>query len=99
MNTFSSRGILILTGLALVAPGWAAAQRPPGQPGAGPQPKSARPSIDYQTARLERKLTIGRATGAITIDGRLDEPDWPNAPVAKNFIQNDPREGMPATFD
>jgi hypothetical protein len=48
---------------------------------------------------LNRKLIATRAAGPIELDGRLDEPSWLTAPVAKNFIQNDPREGEPATFD
>lgn len=55
--------------------------------------------IDYGTARLERRLTIVRAAGEITLDGSLDEPAWRDAAVASHFIQNDPREGEPATFD
>jgi hypothetical protein len=55
--------------------------------------------IDYNTARLDRKIPATRATGAITLDGVLDEGAWSSAPTAKNFIQNDPREGEPATFD
>ena len=55
--------------------------------------------IDYDTARLERRLPATRASGPIALDARLDEPSWAGAPVAKNFIQNDPREGNPATFD
>ena len=31
------------------------------------------------------RLTARRATGPITLDGRLDEPDWQRAPVAKDF--------------
>ena len=31
--------------------------------------------------------------------GRLDEAAWQVAPVAREFIQNEPREGEPATFD
>jgi hypothetical protein len=56
-------------------------------------------SIDYGSARLERRLPATRATGRIELDGRLDEPTWTAAPVAKDFIQNDPHEGAPATFD
>jgi hypothetical protein len=56
-------------------------------------------NIDYDSARLDRKLPATRATGPITLDGLLDEPAWASAPVAKNFIQNDPREGQPATYD
>jgi hypothetical protein len=55
--------------------------------------------IDYGTARLERRLTILRAAGDITLDGSLDEPAWRDAPVANHFIQNEPHEGEPATFD
>lgn len=56
-------------------------------------------SIDYSTARLERRLEAVRATGPITLDGALDEPSWADAPRATHFIQNDPREGEPATYD
>jgi hypothetical protein len=49
--------------------------------------------IDYSTARLDRKLPATRAAGPIELDGRLDEPSWVNAPLAKDFVQNDPREG------
>ena len=33
------------------------------------------------------------------LDGSLDESAWSEAPVAHGFIQNDPHEGSPATFD
>jgi hypothetical protein len=46
-----------------------------------------------------RRLDAVRLAGEITLDGALDEPSWSQAPMAHNFIQNDPREGMPATFD
>jgi hypothetical protein len=55
--------------------------------------------IDYRTARVERTLPAVRATGPIRIDGALDEQDWARAPIARGFIQNDPREGEPATED
>jgi hypothetical protein len=35
-------------------------------------------------------------TGKITLDGRLDEPDWQRAPMSANFIENMPREKQPA---
>ncbi len=56
-------------------------------------------SIDYETARFERKLLAKRATGPIQIDGELEEEDWKGAPVATHFIQNEPHEGEPATYD
>ncbi|HXV59224.1 MAG TPA: DUF5916 domain-containing protein, partial [Vicinamibacteria bacterium] len=35
----------------------------------------------------------------IFVDGVLDEADWGDAPIASGFVQNDPREGEPATFE
>jgi hypothetical protein len=55
--------------------------------------------IDYQTARFERRLPAKRTSGPIEIDGDLREADWQTAPVANHFIQNEPREGEPATHD
>src|SRR5688572_14675066 len=55
--------------------------------------------IDYDTARRDRRLPANQARGPIVLDGRLDEASWAGTPVAKDFVQNDPREGEPATFD
>ena len=33
----------------------------------------------------------------IVLDGVLDEPVWQRAPVAGNFLQQEPNEGAPAT--
>jgi hypothetical protein len=60
---------------------------------------AASAAVDYATARLDRHLVAARAVGPITLDGVLDEPAWSDAPVAAHFLQNDPREGQPATFD
>jgi hypothetical protein len=51
------------------------------------------------TSSDERTTTAIRATSPIAVDGRLDEPAWQSAPPARGFIQNEPREGEPATFD
>ena len=56
-------------------------------------------AIDYETARNERRLPAKAAAGPIALDGRLDEASWAGAPVASGFVQNDPREGEPATYD
>ena len=53
--------------------------------------------LDFETARLERRLVAKRASDTINIDAFLDEADWVDAPLATGFIQNDPREGEPAT--
>jgi hypothetical protein len=55
--------------------------------------------IDYDTAREARRLKATQAQGPIALDGRLDEPSWAAAPLATGFVQNDPREGEPATYD
>ena len=55
--------------------------------------------IDYAAARRDRKLPATQATGPIVLDGKLDEPSWAGAPLANGFVQNDPREGAPATYD
>ena len=46
-----------------------------------------------------RQLRAVRAAGAIALDGTLDEPAWAVAPLARNFVQSEPREGEPATYD
>ena len=38
-----------------------------------------------------------RAAAPIAIDGALDEAAWRDAPVAKDFVQREPREGQPAS--
>ena len=44
-------------------------------------------------------LHATRASGPIALDGVLDEAAWRDAPTAKGFVQNEPKEGQPATFD
>jgi len=36
-------------------------------------------------------------SGAINVDGRLDEPAWRNVPALTEFVQREPAEGAPAT--
>ena len=55
--------------------------------------------INYDTARNDRRLKATQANGPITLDGKFDEASWAAAPLATNFVQNDPREGEPATFE
>jgi len=44
-------------------------------------------------------LEAQRATGAIILDGRLDEADWRGAPVASGFRVVEPQQGAPAPLD
>lgn len=66
---------------------------------ANPLLAQAPPSIDYDRARLDRRLHAARASGPIVLDGVLDEDAWRDAPVAKGFLQSEPHEGQPATYD
>ncbi len=52
-----------------------------------------------EPASAQRNLVPVRVHAPIRLDGVLDEPAWHGAAVAKDFIQNDPREGQPATYD
>ena len=52
-----------------------------------------------QTERASRRLTAIRTSIPIVIDGSLDESAWEAASPASGFIQNEPHEGEPATFD
>lgn len=58
---------------------------------------AATESIDYETARLDRKLAPVKVQEEITIDGKLEEASWALAPVATNFIQNEPKPDEPAS--
>jgi len=58
-------------------------------PAAGRQPDRAR--SDTPIARAQR------TTGTIHIDGRLDEPDWAQAPAIGPLTQREPVEGRDAT--
>jgi hypothetical protein len=50
------------------------------------------------TAHMERPAVAAAArTGGIQIDGRLGEEAWSAARPATDFLQQDPREGEPAT--
>ena len=71
---------------------------PPAARPAGSAPRAAA-VINYDTIHLEKRLRAVRTTGPITLDGALDEASWAEAPVANGFIQNDPHEGNPATYD
>ncbi|MDO8834994.1 MAG: DUF5916 domain-containing protein, partial [Vicinamibacterales bacterium] len=75
--------ILVLAG-TWASPGYAQA----GLPGTG------KPAVNGVAVRVVRAV---RATGAIVLDGTLDEQDWQAADAARDFTQRDPNEGQPAT--
>jgi hypothetical protein len=45
-----------------------------------------------------KELRIKKATGAIVLDGQLNEADWQTADVAKDFFLNFPTDSLPPTF-
>ncbi len=53
--------------------------------------------IDHEAIRAARIITAVRITEKITLDGRLDEAIWQQAPIAGDFIQKFPSNGAPAT--
>ena len=53
--------------------------------------------INYESARLERRLKAVKTAERVTVDGRLDEPAWTQAAAAANFIQTDPETDQPAS--
>ena len=55
--------------------------------------------IPNDTAGQGQQLQAVRTAGRIILDGTLDDPAWGEAPTARNFTQNEPREGEPATYD
>ena len=59
--------------------------------------QSGSESIDYETARKERRLTTTKIAEKITVDGKLDEPAWARSPAARDFVQNEPRPNEPAS--
>lgn len=56
-------------------------------------------AVDGSSGRADRSLLATRASGFVVLDGVLDEPAWADAPVANGFVQNEPSEGQPASFD
>ena len=60
---------------------------------------AAQAPVDFETVRFDRRLPAVRASAPIRIDAVVGEEEWAGAPVATGFIQGNPDEGMPATFD
>ncbi|HYU43958.1 MAG TPA: DUF5916 domain-containing protein [Vicinamibacteria bacterium] len=57
----------------------------------------ARPSEAFQDPHGQPITHAARATVPISVDGRLGEDEWSQAPVAAGFVQREPSEGAPAT--
>ena len=75
----------VLCGSPLLA-GQGGKHRPPVPPAT--VSRSAEGSVTVRAVRLSESLTV---------DGRLDEPVYITVPAVSDFIQQEPREGEPAT--
>ena len=53
--------------------------------------------IDHDAIRASRIATAVKITEKITLDGRLDEAVWKEAPAATDFFQKQPNNGAPAS--
>jgi len=84
MIAFYKLSYLFIGGLALTT-GAACAQ-------------NADPTI-FQPVQPPKEMRAVRATGPISVNGRLDEADWQTAPVTSGFFQAQPEQGKPVTND
>jgi hypothetical protein len=57
------------------------------------QPAAQPPAVSAQ----KRAQAVRVPNGSITVDGRLDEVVWKTAAPARDFVQQQPKEGRPAT--
>src|SRR5262245_9304576 len=76
-----------------------AAGRPDGPSRPAAPARAPAGAVNSDTIHLERRITAVRAVAPIMLDGTLDDAAWREAPIANGFVQNDPREGDPATYD
>jgi len=50
-----------------------------------------------KNSELEKNLTAQRTQNSFKIDGELNEGDWMQAPIATDFVQNQPNPGINPT--
>ncbi|GAB2793048.1 hypothetical protein GCM10027275_42550 [Rhabdobacter roseus] len=62
-------------------------------------PALAQDATIFLPVRPPKEIRAVRATGPLTINGRLDEADWQVAPVANGFFQVQPEQGQPVIND
>ena len=85
---------LLVTALwVLIPPAISAQAGEQGAPGEAAPPPGF---VDVEAAPRPEAHAV-RATGAIQVDGHLDEDDWDRATVLTGFVQSQPDRGFPAT--
>jgi len=60
---------------------------------------SVAPAVVTGAQEAVPSLPVAVLADGVAIDGRLDEPAWAAAETATGFLQTDPREGAPASFE
>ncbi|HYV86231.1 MAG TPA: DUF5916 domain-containing protein [Patescibacteria group bacterium] len=88
---------LLLLGLAA---GIAAPAASAGPAAAGPAPPASAAACGEGCSCGDGRACVGavRTTGAIVVDGRLDEPDWDRAGVIADLTQHAPHPGEPTPY-
>lgn len=94
--TWVRRCAALVVGGAIASPLPLPAQYTP-QAGASAPPRQD-PAAPLSAALRPRTLAaVPVRDGQLDVDGRLDEPAWSTAPVATDFVQQNPRPGALAT--
>src|SRR4051812_40002376 len=94
MNSFRpSLGVVALS-LTIAAAVHAQAPTYPAKPASSSQPPAGSNS---QVTLAAQNMRASRATGAINIDGKLDEPAWQTAVPSSSFTQSYPKVGAQPT--
>src|SRR5262245_13917264 len=91
----------MLSMLAIAAPREAAAQpsQPPDAPvpGIDGPPPPTSPDVVTRDEKGRATVRATRLTAPLVLDGRLDEGFYQTVPAIAGFLQQEPREGAPAT--
>ena len=53
----------------------------------------------FSPPKIPITFAAARASSPIQLDGKLEEPAWKGAETIRNFVQQNPNQGAPATFD
>ena len=56
-------------------------------------------AVIFAPSQKRRTIQAVEISDKLKIDGRLDEADWLRGKPARKFVQVDPKQGRPATFD
>ena len=95
-TTVAVIGLSLAVLIGAVAPSPATAQVTPTDETATDHAGGRAWPIDPEAA-ARPSLEVVRASGPITLDGRVDEAAWAGAPIAGDFVQSKPLTGYPAS--